>query len=140
MRKQIINTETGEWAEHDVAYADAVVVHLGGAKRLFISGVVAEGEDIETQTRSVLDQIETMLADHNGGMEDIVRVRVYISQPEMDEKSLEIVHDVRSEFFVQDHLPASTLVEVEDLVSDEFLIDIDADAIIPDDGWDVEQR
>ena len=140
MKKQIINTETGEWAEHDVAYADAVVVHLNSAKRLFISGVVAEGEDIEAQTRNVLEQIETMLADHDGGMEDIVRVRVYISQPEMDEDSLEAVHDVRNEFFVQDHLPASTLVEVEALVSDEFLIEIDADAIIPGDGWDVERR
>jgi len=140
MKKQIINAETGEWAEHDVAYADAVVVHLDGAKRLFISGVVAEGEDIETQTRSVLKQIEALVADHDGGIEDIVRVRVYISQPEMDEKSLEIVHDVRNEFFVQDHLPASTLVEVEALVSDEFLIEIDADTIIPDNSWDVEHR
>ena len=140
MKKQIINADTGEWAEHDVAYADAVVVHLDGAKRLFISGVVADGEDIETQTRNVLEQIEDLVVDHDGGMEDIVRMRVYISRPEMDEESLETVHDVRNEFFSQEHLPASTLVEVEDLVSDEFLIEIDTDAIIPDDSWDVEQR
>ena len=139
MKKQIINTDTGEWAKHDVAYSDGVVVHMDGAKRLFLSGIVAEGKDLETQTRNVLTQIETMLADHNGEMKDIVRVRVYISQPEMDEDSLEIVHNVRNQFFPWDHLPASTLTEVENLVSDEFLIEIDADAIIPDGGWEVEQ-
>ena len=140
MKKQIINPETGDWADHEVAYSDGVVVHMAGAKRMFISGVVADGEDIETQARNVLEQIEGMVTDYDGGMEDIVRVRVYINQPEMDEDSLETVHDVRNEFFLQDHLPASTLIEVEDLVSDEYLIEIDADAIIPDDDWEVEQR
>lgn len=139
MKKQIINPETGDWAEHDVAYSEGVVVHLAGAKRVFVSGIVAEGENIEVQTRSVLEEIEDMLADHGGEMEDVVRVRVFISRPQMDEECLETVHDVRNEFFSQDHLPASTLVEVEDLVNDDYLIEIDADAIIPDDEWNVEQ-
>ncbi|WP_248898361.1 RidA family protein [Haloplanus halobius] len=138
MKKEIVNPETGEWAEHDVAYSDAVVVHMPDAKRMFISGVAAEGDDIETQTQATLEKIEDMLSEFGGGMEDVVRVRVYINRPEMDEDSLETVHGVRSEFFVQEHLPASTLIEVEDLVSDEFLIEIDADAVIPDDGWETE--
>ncbi len=140
MKKEIINPETGEWAEHEVAYAEGVVVHLTDAKRVFVSGVVADDETIEAQTRSVLEYIEGLLADYGGGMGDVVRVRVFISRPEMDEETLETVHDVRSEFFRQEHLPSSTLVEVEDLVEDDYMIEIDADAIIPADGWDVEQR
>ena len=139
MKKQIINSETGDWAEHDVAYSEGVVVQLGNAKRVFLSGIVAEGENIETQTRTVLEEIEGMLSDHGGGMEDVVRVRVFIPRPQMDEECLETVHKVRNEFFVQDHLPASTLVEVEDLVTDDYLIEIDADAIIPDGEWEVGQ-
>ena len=138
MRKEIVNPETGDWSEHDVAYSDAVVVHTADAKRVHVSGVVAEGEDIEVQTRGVLEAIEELLADHDGGMEDVVRVRVYVASPELDEGSLETVHAVRSEFFPEAHLPASTLVEVEDLVREEFLIEIDADAVVPDDGWEVE--
>lgn len=139
MKKEIINPETGDWAEHEVAYAEAVAVQLADAKRVFISGIVAEGETIEVQTRRVLEYIEGLLADHGGGMEDVVRVRVFISQPLMDDETLEIVHDVRNEFFLQEHLPASTLVEVEDLVTDDYMIEIDADAIIPDDEWEVER-
>lgn len=140
MRKEIVNPETGEWADHETAYSDTVVVHLPESKRAYISGVAAEGPDLETQTRNVLEKIEGILDDFGGTMEDVVRVRVYMNKPTMDEDTLEVVHGVRQEFFVQGHLPSSTLVEVEDLVSDEFLIEIDADAIIPDDEWTVESR
>lgn len=138
MRKQIINPETGEWAEHETAYADGVVVHVPGGKRVFLSGVVAEGDGIEEQTRAVLEDIETTLSDLGGGMGDVVRVRVYIARPAMDEESLETVHGIRSEFFDQEQLPASTLVEVEDLVEETFHVEIDADAFISEEGWDVE--
>ena len=88
MKKQIINSETGEWADHDVAYSEGVVVHMAGAKRVFLSGIVSEGETIEIQTRNVLEEIEGMLAEHGGGIADVVRVRVFISRTEMDDESL----------------------------------------------------
>jgi len=138
MRKQILNPETGEWAEHDTAYSDGVVLDVPGGKRVFISGVVADGETIEDQTRAVLEEIEGMLDEQGGDMADVVRVRVNIARPEMGEATLETVHGVRSEFFDDRHLPASTLFEVEDLVEDRFDIEIDADAFIPEDGWDVQ--
>jgi enamine deaminase RidA (YjgF/YER057c/UK114 family) len=138
MRKQIINPDTGEWAEHDTAYSDGVVLDVPGGKRAFLSGIVAEGDGIGDQTRAILEEIEATLGDLGGGMGDVVRVRVYIARPAMDEESLETVHEIRTEFFDQTQLPASTLVEVEDLVEDHFQIEIDADAFIADDGWDVE--
>lgn len=136
MRKQIINPETGEWADHDTAYSDGVVLAVPGGKRVFISGVVAAGETIEAQTRAVLEEIQAMLGEHGGAMRDVVRVRVYIARPAMDDETLEAVHAIRSEFFPDRHLPASSLFEVEDLIEDQYDIEIDADAFIPEDGWD----
>ena len=46
------------------------------------------------------------------------------------------IHEVRDEFFDREHYPASTLVEVEALALDDLLIEVDADAVIPDDGRD----
>lgn len=138
MNKQIINPETGDWAKHEVAYSDCVAVDIHGAKRLFISGIVAEGESVRAQTRNVLKRIENIVSEQGGGMEDVVRVRVYVAGPTLDETTLEAIHDIRSEFFIEDHLPASTLVEVENLVRDGYQIEIDADAIIPDDGWELD--
>lgn len=139
MKKEIINPDTGDWAEHEVAYSDGVVVHRTHSKRVFISGLAVVGDGIETQTRKTLEKIEGMLNDLGGSMEDVVRVRVYINKPEMDEESLETVHNVRREFFIENHYPSSTLIEVEDLVNDDFLIEIDADAVIPEDNWEVEK-
>lgn len=135
MKKTIINPETGEWADHEVAYSDAVVIDHPTHSRVHISGVISEADGIEAQTRDVLEQIESVVSDAGGTMDDIVRVRVYLSSPVMDEESLEIVHGVRREFFSAEHYPASTLVEIEDLVEDSAMIEIDADAVIPDEGW-----
>jgi enamine deaminase RidA (YjgF/YER057c/UK114 family) len=138
MNKQVINSETEEWAEHEVAYSDCVAVDVSGAKRLFISGVVAEGESVKAQTWNVLEEIKNIVSEQSGGMEDIVRVRVYIAKPALDKTTLEDLHNIRSEFFIEDHLPASTLVEVENLVRDRYQIEIDADAIIPKEGWELD--
>lgn len=140
MKKTIANPETGEWAEHDVAYSDAVIVEHPTHKRAYITGMISDAPDIEQQTREVLTSIESILEDHGGDMRDVVRVRVYINNPHMTEESLETVHGVRLEFFDEEHLPSSTLVEVEDLVDEASYIEIDADAVIPDDGWDVDSR
>ncbi len=146
MKKQIINPKEGEvdattgpnWAEHKTAYSRGVIVHGPGYKQLFLTGLCSEEETLEDQTRDILSQIEEEIEDLGGGMEDVVRVRVYMSRPTMDEDTLELVHNIRSEYFVDGHLPASTLIEVEDLVRDRYLIEIDADVIIPEDGWEVE--
>lgn len=140
MRKQILNPDTGtEWADHETAYSDGVVVECPGYKRVFISGRVSDAEAIETQTRNILQSIEEDLATVGGTTRDIVRVRIYVARSHLTEETIEAIHDVRHEFFEQGHYPASTLVEVEGLVREQYRIEIDADAVIPKDGWDVEQ-
>lgn len=100
--------------------------------------MISDAAGIEAQTRDVLSQIESRMADAGGSMDDIVRVRVYLSRPHMDAGTLETVHDVRREFFDHEHYPASTLVEDEDLVEETALIEIDADGVSPTEGWHTE--
>lgn len=126
-----------------VAFSKAVVIEHDGYQRVHISGTVAFDEDrtvvakgdLAGQTRHVLELIEGLLAEFDGDMTDIVRVRVYM--PELTDEGLRTVHEVRHEFFEHEHKPASTLVEVGGLVDDDLLIEIDAEAVIPDDGWSV---
>lgn len=138
MRKQILNPDTGEWADHETAYSEGVIIQHPDYQRVYISGRVAEAPTIEEQTRAILESIEADLTAAGGNMRDIVRVRIYVTQSHLTEETLEQIHGVRLEFFERGHYPSSTLVEVEGLVRDEYLIEIDADAIIPDDEWAVE--
>ncbi len=117
-------------------FCDAVRVQLAECTLLFISGKVGlkadntlAGRTMREQTRQTLENIRDLLAREGGTMDDIVRVRVYVTQ--VDSASLRDIHDVRSQFWTPGKYPASTLVRVDQLIRDGALIEIDADAVIP---------
>lgn len=117
-------------------FCDAVRVQLGECALLFISGKLGTDEEgnlagrtMREQTRQALENIKAVVEGEGGTMDDIVRVRVYVTQ--LDQQSLRDVHAVRSTYFREGSYPASTLVRVDQLVRDGALIEIDADAVIP---------
>lgn len=126
------------------AHSQGVAVDFPNHKRVYISGQVpiddqgnvVHKDDIEKQTEVVLDNLKSALASFDGDISDIVRVRVYVVG--LNDERFEQIHAVRNQVFDREHHPASTLVEVENLVRDGAIIEIDADAIIPKDGWEVE--
>ena len=116
-------------------FSDAVRVELPGCALLFISGMVATDESgtvtartMREQTRVVLDKIKAVLAREGSTMDDVVRVRVYVTH--LDQTSLREIHEVRSGYFTEGRYPASTLVRVDQLIRDGAIIEIDADAVI----------
>ena len=80
------------------------------------------------QTRQVIENLKATLVDQGGSLDDIVRVRIYVTQ--IDAESLREVHAVRCEYFKHDRFPASTLVKVEGLVRDGGLVEIEADVVL----------
>jgi enamine deaminase RidA (YjgF/YER057c/UK114 family) len=115
-------------------FADAVRVDLADCALLFISGMVATDETgrvtartVREQTAIVLDKIRAVLEHEGATMDDVVRVRVYVTQ--LDQASLREIHEVRSRYFREGRYPASTLVRVDQLIRDGALIEIDADAV-----------
>jgi 2-iminobutanoate/2-iminopropanoate deaminase len=116
-------------------FCDAVKVQLKECVMLFISGKVGmkadntlAGRTMREQTQQTLENIREILTREGGTMDDIVRVRVYVTQ--VDALSLRDIHDVRSKFWTAGKYPASTLVRVDQLIRDGALIEIDADAVI----------
>ena len=116
-------------------FCDAVRVQLKECALLSISGKVGltpdntlAGRTMREQTRQTLENIREVLVREGGTMDDIVRVRVYVTQ--LDSASLRDIHDIRSEFWTEGKYPASTLVRVDQLIRDGALIEIDADAVI----------
>ena len=76
---------SGSVYEEMAGYARAVVVD----DRIFVSGTVgvdfATGEmaeEAEAQAVTALDTIETALVEADSGLHDIVRVRVYLTDPD----------------------------------------------------------
>jgi 2-iminobutanoate/2-iminopropanoate deaminase len=119
------------------ALCDAVTVKIPGCTLLFISGKVAlDGSNqlvgrgsMRRQTEQVMENIKAALEAAGGTMDDVVRVRVYVTEHSPD--LLKDIHEVRSRYFKPDRLPASTMVRVSELVREGALIEIDADAVLP---------
>ena len=124
-------------------FARAVSIAEPTHRRVFVSGAIAADEeydlvgegDMEAQTRYVYERIREYLRELGGSMDDLVRVRVYVTT--MDDDALAGYRAARAAFYDEpEHFPASTLVEVESLVLEGAMVEVDAEAIVPDDGWE----
>ena len=115
-------------------FSQATAIEAKG-KLIFISGMTARHPDgsitgigdIEAQTRQVCENLKAAVEAAGGAMENICRVDVYVRNIEDFEK----IHKIRRQYFSAP-LPASTLVEVSKMVSSEYLIEINAIAVLPE--------
>jgi enamine deaminase RidA (YjgF/YER057c/UK114 family) len=118
-----------EYIEPNAGFSQTVVVKTGNFRTLYISGQIGDGTDLETQTISTFQNLEKQLANCNATFKDVVKMNTYIVNfnPEID---LPIFRKVRKHFLGNENYPASTLVGVESLGRKEWLIEIEAVAVV----------
>lgn len=108
-----------------------------GIKRddcLWIAGQVSMDEegrpvgidDIEQQTRRVFERIRSIVQTGGGTMADIVSTTTYI----LDRSHRPITNELRREYFPGPDYPTNTLVIVAGLALPEYLVEIEAMAVI----------
>ena len=151
MKKSIINSEVGKGSHlfegagvDQLVHSAGVSIDLGDIRHIYASGKTATNDqsddpadwdkivgpgDIYEQTRQVCRNIQGTLAAAGASIDDIARVRVYVTQP-MSNDDFQKIHEARAEFFSPEHYPASTLLVVHALARPDALIEIDADAVI----------
>ena len=88
-------------------------------------GTIAGIGDIEAQTRQVCENLKAAVEEAGGTLDDICRVDVYVRNME----HFEAIHKVRAQYF-KPPLPASTMVEVTKMTSPDYLIEINAIAVL----------
>ena len=118
-----------EYIEPNEGFSQTVVVKTGNFKTLYISGQIGDGANLEAQTIATFQNLEKQLQNCNATFKDVVKMNTYIVNfnPEID---LPIFRKVRKEFLGNENYPASTLVGVESLGRKEWLIEIEAIAVI----------
>ena len=112
------------------------VVTATGGKHVFISGQVSVDEqgtpvgigDLVAQTHQVMKNLSAALASVSASFDNVVKLTVFIVnyQPAVRGEVLA----VRNQYVSLDHSPASTLIGVQALASEEFLIEIEAVAVV----------
>jgi enamine deaminase RidA (YjgF/YER057c/UK114 family) len=100
---------------------------------LYISGQVAKDKegnlvgkgDFETQVRQVHTNLHNILDEAGGGMQNIAKMTTLLTHYNYIER----YRSVRDEFF-QEPYPANTLMIVESLALSDFLVEIEAIAVL----------
>lgn len=118
-----------EYLEPNEGFSQTVVVKTGNFKTLYISGQIGDGDDLEAQTIATFQNLEKQLTNCNATFKDVVKMNTYIVNfnPEVD---LPIFRKIRKEFLGDENYPASTLIGVESLGRKEWLIEIEAIAVV----------
>jgi enamine deaminase RidA (YjgF/YER057c/UK114 family) len=90
--------------------------------------------DPGAQTRRCLEIIAESLRKLGSDLEDVVRTRIFLTRIE----DWEAVGNVHGEFF-GDIRPANTMVQVTRFIDPEWLVEIEADAVVGDGGPDPDE-
>ncbi len=112
-----------------VGYSRAVrvdrFVYVAGTTATDDDGNVVGLNDPATQTDYIIQKIERALTEAGASLNDVVRTRIYVTNAD----DWEAIGRVHGRYFA-DIRPANALVEVSRLVGSDYLVEIEADAVI----------
>lgn len=110
------------------------MVETSGNRTVYISGQIAldrQGNlvglnDMGAQAEQVFQNLQAVLAAVHASFEDVVRLTYFI----VDISQIQAVREARNRYLNPARLPASTAVEVRQLGRPEFLLEIEAIAVL----------
>jgi enamine deaminase RidA (YjgF/YER057c/UK114 family) len=110
------------------------VVEVTAGRPVYVAGQVAmdrEGAlvgpgDVRAQARQVFENLRAALEAVGASFDQVVKLNFYL----LDATQLPVVREVRDEYVNTRQPPASTAVEVRRLFKEEFLIEVEAVAMI----------
>jgi 2-iminobutanoate/2-iminopropanoate deaminase len=130
MKQQVTSEKlrqpNGHFSQATTIEAKGKLVFISGMTSRTRDGTIAGIGDVEVQTRQVCENLKAAVEAAGGTLDDVVRVDVYVRNME----HFDVIHKVRREYFTPP-LPASTMVEVCKMTSPDYLIEINAIAVLP---------
>ncbi|ARP99489.1 RidA family protein [Pseudorhodoplanes sinuspersici] len=130
MKQQITSSKlrkpNGHFSQATAIAAAGKLVFISGMTARMADGTIAGLGNVEVQTRQVCENVKAAVEEAGGTLDDIVRVDVYVRNME----HFDAIHKVRREYFTG-IAPASTMVEVSKFTSPDYLIEMNAIAVLP---------
>ncbi len=112
------------------------VATITGGKTIYVSGQVSVNErgevvgrgDLRAQTRQAFENVRLALAAAGATFEDVIKTNLYVVG--LKSEHVPIIREIRSQYVRADHPPVSTLVGISALVGADWLIEIEAVAVL----------
>ena len=126
-----MNYSSGAKWEAIVGYSRAVkvgnVIEVTGTVAVDDNNSLVGGTDAYAQTKFIIQKIEGVLKKAGASLKDVVRTRMFVT----DISRWEQYGKAHGEFF-KDIRPCTSMIEVKALIAAEYLIEIEATAILSD--------
>ncbi|MFN8290211.1 MAG: RidA family protein [Chitinophagaceae bacterium] len=123
------NYSSGARWENIVGYSRAVrignIIEVTGTVAVDDNNALAGGNSAYEQTCFVIRKIEAVLQRAGASLKDVVRTRIFVT----DISRWEEYGRAHGEFF-KEIRPCTTMVEISKLISPEYLVEIEATAVI----------
>jgi len=127
MSRQLISSGT-VW-EKKFGYSRAVkvgnLVFVAGTTAANENGEVVGKDDVYQQAIFIYKKIEKALQEAGASMQNVVRIRTFITDMKRSSEALKVQCEIFSEI-----QPAATIVETTALINPDLLLEIEADAVI----------
>lgn len=124
-----INYSSGAKWEDIVGYSRAVkvgnIIEVTGTVAVDDNGDLVGGDNAYEQTKFIIRKIEKVLERAGASLKDVVRTRMFVT----DISRWEEYGKAHGEFF-KEIKPCTSMIEVKGLIAPEYLIEIEATAII----------
>ncbi len=117
-------------------YGYSQVVRAKGGTHIFCAGQTSWNADLKiigvgdfrAQIRKTLENVEAALVEAGAARADVTSLRIYVVDYSVDK--LPTIGEELSAFFGEDNLPANTLLGISQLALPDFMIEIEAVAVI----------
>ena len=123
------NYSSGAKWEEIVGYSRMVkignMIFLSGTVSVDEDGTVIGKNDAYAQTAFIIQKIEKYLIKAGASLKDVVRTRMFVT----DISQWEEIGRAHGEYF-KDIKPVTTMVEVKGLIGDDYLVEIEVEAIV----------
>lgn len=135
MKKEFLNPpELPDWSD---VFSQVVVVESGETRTIYVAGqvsvdaernIVGRG-DLEAQAVQSLRNLQAALASAGAALTDVVKSDIFIKNYRPADNRA--IRAALQQFFTHSNLPVSNWIGVQALANEDFLIEIDAIAVVP---------
>jgi reactive intermediate/imine deaminase len=104
------------------------MVYIAGQVAMDPSGKLVGPGDFRAQAEQIFENLKAALAASGASFDNVVKLNSYF----VDIKQVPVYREVRDKYINVSHPPVSTAVEVRRLVREEWLLEIEAIAVVPE--------
>ncbi len=138
MKKYYLNPVTlPDWSNY---FSQVAVVEKNGSKIIYLAGQVGVDHqknlvgigDLRAQLKQTFSNLQAALESVDAKITDVVKMNIYVVNYHPEDA--EMIGEFIRQYFKMGQLPAMSLIGVQALAEERFLVEIDAEALVNSDG------